>query len=197
LAVGRSLMNSITAAQPPPTGILTIQAIDESNLHDFNRVDGTFTIDSRLVLHAQDRQIGYTIEAVPARSKRYGVDEVDPAVYIRSPDRAGYLAYSDGLFAGQILLRRNWNGYGYIEDITVDIHFRRRGIGRRLIEQAVVWAKNHALPGLMLETQDNNVAACRLYATCGFHLGGFDRELYRAIDPGTEEVALYWYLIFV
>jgi streptothricin acetyltransferase len=121
--------------------MLTIQPVDESNLHDLNRVDGTFTIDSRLVLHAQDRQIDYTIEALPARSKRYGVDEFDPTGTIRSPDRAAYLAYMDGQVAGQILLRRNWNGYGYIEDIAVDVHFRRKGIGRRLIEQAVAWAK--------------------------------------------------------
>jgi streptothricin acetyltransferase len=186
-----------TEAQPPQTGILIIQRIDESNLNDLNRVDGTFTIDSRLVLHAQEGQIDYTIEAMPVRSKRYGVDEFDPAAYIHSPDRAAYLAYIDGQPTGQIILRRNWNGYGYIEDIAVDVQFRRQGIGLRLIEQAVTWAKNHGLPGLMLETQDNNIAACRLYAACGFHLGGFDRELYRAIDPNTDEIALYWYLLFL
>ena len=52
------------------------------------------------------------------------------------------------------------------------------------------------LPGIMLETQNNNVAACRFYESCGFHLGGFDRELYRGITPDTDETALFWYLIF-
>jgi hypothetical protein len=30
----------------------------------------------------------------------------------------------------------------------------------------------------------------------GFKLGGFDRFLYQAVMPGTEEVAMYWYLRF-
>jgi hypothetical protein len=49
---------------------------------------------------------------------------------------------------------------------------------------------------MMLETQDNNVAGCRLYANCGFELRGFDTHLYKALDPDTDEIALYWYLIF-
>jgi streptothricin acetyltransferase len=48
----------------------------------------------------------------------------------------------------------------------------------------------------MLETQNINVAACLFYQRCGFTLGGFDRYLYRGLDPSTEEVALYWYLLF-
>jgi streptothricin acetyltransferase len=79
----------------------------------------------------------------------------------------------------------------------VGANFRRQGIGRRLIEQAIDWAKARGLPGLMLETQNNNVAGCHLYEACGFHLGGFDQDLYRAIDPNTTEIALYWYLTFV
>lgn len=185
-----------TDVQPPQTGMLTIQPIDESNLHDLNRVDGSFTVDARFLLHLENGQISYTVEPVPAYTKRYAVDQVDYATCIRNPDRIGYLAYIDGQLAGQIILHKNWNCYAWVEDIAVDVHFRRQGIGQRLIEQAIAWAKHHGLPGLMLETQDNNVAACRLYAACGFHLGGFDRELYRAIDPNTAEVALFWYLLF-
>ena len=48
----------------------------------------------------------------------------------------------------------------------------------------------------MLETQNINVAACLFYARCGFVLGGYDRFLYRGLTPETDEIALYWYLIF-
>ena len=47
-----------------------------------------------------------------------------------------------------------------------------------------------------LETQNINVAACRLYASCGFVLAGFDGCLYRGVMPGTRENALFWYLVF-
>jgi len=190
------LKNINSTKQSPQTGALTIQPVDETNLHEINRVDGTFTIDSRLVPYTQDGKIDYSIEGVQPHPKGYPAEKFDWNTFIDNPDKAIYLAYMDGQLAGQIILWKNWNGYGYIEDITVDASFRRQGIGRRLIEQAISWAKERGLPGLMLETQDNNVPACRLYEVCGFHLGGFDHELYRAIDPNTDEVALYWYLLF-
>jgi streptothricin acetyltransferase len=62
--------------------------------------------------------------------------------------------------------------------------------------EAIDWARGGGYPGLMLETQDINVAACRFYASLGFKLGGFDRYLYKAEMPGTDEIALYWYLLF-
>ena len=52
------------------------------------------------------------------------------------------------------------------------------------------------LPGIMLETQNNNLGACRLYERCGYVLGGIDHLRYRGIDPRTQEVALFWYRFF-
>jgi streptothricin acetyltransferase len=92
--------------------------------------------------------------------------------------------------------RSRWNRFAIIWDIAVDPPFRRRGIGRRLIEQATAWARARDLPGVMLETQHINVAACRLYESCGFILEGFDACLYRGAMPGTREIALFWYLLF-
>lgn len=45
---------------------------------------------------------------------------------------------------------------------------------------------------MMVETQINNVPACKLCAMCGFTLEGFDARLYKD-TPGVErEVALFW-----
>lgn len=170
--------------------------IDETNLQHINQVDGAFLVDSVLHLRAEDGKITYTVSNVPEYWKRYGTDAVDYTTYIRNPDKAAFLAYVDKQTAGQIILRRNWNRYCYIEDIAVDQKFRQHGIGRRLIAAAIEWAKAGNLPGIMLETQNNNVAACRFYESCGFHLGGLDNDLYRGVDPATSEMALYWYLIF-
>ena len=176
--------------------MISIHPLNAANLNALNRVDGSFTVDARLVLSARDGEISYTIEPVQPYRKRYPAEQFDWNTFISNPDKAIYLAYVDGQLAGQIILWKNWNGFGYIEDIAVDVHFRRQGIGRRLIEQAITWAKERGLPGLMLETQNINVAGCSLYDACGFHLGGFDQDLYRAIDPDTTEIALFWYLTF-
>ena len=49
-------------------------------------------------------------------------------------------------------------------------------------------------PGIRLETQTNNVTACRFYQRYGFKIGGFDKYLYTALGKEREEIALYWYL---
>ena len=73
---------------------------------------------------------------------------------------------------------------------------RNQGVGHALMQKAITWARQKGFPGMMLETQNINVAGCRLYESCGFRLGGFHRHLYGGLHPGTDEIALYWYLLF-
>jgi len=174
----------------------TIEELNPSVIQDVNRCNGEFVIDSRLVLYVEKDEIRYEIIAGPASKKRYDSDDVDYTPYIDNPDKAVFLAYVEGRIAGQIILRVNWNRYAYIEDIAVDVQFRRQGIGMELMTQARRWAQDLNLAGIMLETQNNNVAACRFYENCGFQLGGFDRYLYRGINKEIDEVALFWYLVF-
>lgn len=70
------------------------------------------------------------------------------------------------------------------------------GVGRALVDQAKQWARQKQLPGIMLETQNNNVRACKFYESCGFTIGGFDNFLYRGLVVDTVEVAVYWYFHF-
>ncbi|MBP1701359.1 MAG: acetyltransferase [Chloroflexi bacterium] len=140
---------------------LALLTLDVEHLQDVNRCDSSFTVASKLILNAQNGEIGYQIVSVPAYQKRYPVDVLDAITYIDNPDKVIFLAYLDGQIAGQIR-----------------------------------WAKARGFPGIMLETQNNNVAACRLYERTGMQLGGFDKYLYKGITPDTEEIALYWYLIF-
>lgn len=173
-----------------------IREIDQYNVQDFGRCDSSFTVNSKLILHAENGMIHYTIVDVPPYTKQYEAEEFDSKFYIDHPDRAIFFAYLDEELAGEIRLRKNWNGYAYIDSVVVDSKYRNQSVGQTLIQQAIEWSKGKGFPGMMLETQDNNVAACRFYEHCGFELRGFDTHLYRASDPFTDEIALYWYLIF-
>ena len=173
---------------------IEIRRLTVDNQADLNRCDNSFTVDAALSLHAEDGRITYTMHPVTLYVKQYGPEVYDAQAYIDKPDHAAWLAYVDNRLAGQILVHENWNRYAIIWDIAVNPPFRRQGVGSRLIEQAIAWARERHLPGVMLETQNINVAACRLYERCGFVLGGFDSYLYRGIMPGTNEIALYWYL---
>lgn len=176
--------------------IITIEKINAGNIVDVNTCDGEFIIDAKLILHVENGEIRYTISEMPVIKKRYELDNVSYSTYMDDPDKSVFLAYAEGHTAGQIILRKNWNKYAYIEDITVDVKYRRMGIGKELISHAKLWARGRNLAGIMIETQNNNVSACKFYENCGFRLGGFDTYLYKGINRDTEEIALYWYLVF-
>jgi ribosomal protein S18 acetylase RimI-like enzyme len=175
---------------------ITICEMDAAAVEKVNQADAEFTVTSKLVLHAENDIIRYTVVDVEPYQKRYPLEERDYSTYVSNPDRAIFFAYVDDQLAGQIRVLKYWNAYAYIDDIAVDVKFRGQGIGRALIGRVIEWAKERNFPGIMLETQSNNVAACKLYESCGFTLGGFDRYLYKALDSKTDEIALYWYLIF-
>lgn len=165
-------------------------------------IDDSFTVDATLVLSLTGRKIGFTVQEVPSYKKSYSgeafQEDADESglAYIDNPDRIMFLAFVENRAAGRILLKRNWNKYAYVEDIAVDNYYRGHGVGRKLIDQAKSWAKNGGMPGIMLETQSNNVAACKFYESCGFVIGGFDFHLYRGIHKNSDEIAIFWYLMF-
>ena len=175
---------------------IAIFRLTPSNQTDLNRCDNSFLVEAELCLNAQEGRIGYSVRPVAPYVKRYGPEMYDAAAYIDRPDHAAWLAYVEGRIAGQVLVQEHWNRLAIVWDIAVEPPFRRLGVGRRLMEQAIGWARERGLPGVMLETQNINVAACRLYESCGFVLGGLDGYLYRGIDRNSQEIALFWYLLF-
>lgn len=175
---------------------LIIRPLSAANQADLNRCDSSFAVEAELCLSAEEGRICYTVRPVTPYVKRYGPEIYDAQEYLGRPDHAAWLAYVDGRVAGQILVHENWNRFALIWDIAVDPPFRRMGTGRRFMERAIGWARERGLPGVMLETQNINVAACRLYESCGFVLGGFDGYLYRGLERDTREIALFYYLLF-
>jgi ribosomal protein S18 acetylase RimI-like enzyme len=175
---------------------ITIREMDENSVEYVKKGGSSFEVKSKLILHAKEGSISYTIAGVTPYTKQYGAEEFDVRSYLGNPDTVIFLAFAGNEPIGQIRLRKYWNAYAYIDDIVVDPEYRGEGIGRALMLRALEWARSKGFPGMMLETQDNNVAACRLYERCGFTLCGFDTHLYKGLDPSTDEIALYWYLIF-
>lgn len=170
-----------------------IMHIRKMTAHDLGcklEINDAFIVDSFLEFVIKDQTIRYTVQAVEPYEKSYTVElaqdgeEEDYSNYIDNPDQSVYLAFveSHPQPVGQIVLKRNWNHYAYIEDIKVDSSFRRHGVGRALIEQAKHWARGNGMPGIMLETQNNNVKACLFYESCGFIIGGIDLNLYKGIN---------------
>ncbi|WP_029710364.1 MULTISPECIES: GNAT family N-acetyltransferase [Rhizobium] len=148
----------------------------------------SFDVTSEL-LAPYDDPFGQVRVVEPYR-KSYGFDPDD---FTAGPDRRLVIASRAGRACGYLLLSKSWNGFVSVEDLAVDRTARRSGAGRMLMDRAVGWAREQDAPGIRLETQSNNVAACRFHKRYGFELGGYDKYLYAALEQ-RRETALFLYL---
>lgn len=60
---------------------------------------------------------------------------------------------------------KNW----ILNDLYVDEHFRKLGIGKMLIKKAMDFAKNTSAQFVQLETEHSNFTAQKLYESIGFN----------------------------
>ncbi len=90
------------------------------------------------------------------------------------------------------VVKEDWRRVGWVWNIMLDKDIRGRGFGRQLMERAIAWARHHRLRAVMLETQTNNVPACKFYAHIGFQLVGINDAFYSNRDLERDEVALFW-----
>ena len=173
-----------------------IKEINKQNLTDINKPNQPFDVIGKIVPVYQDGHWSYT-ECLfdEPYEKRYDDDDIEPAHYINNPERIIYFCYDNNECVGQIELVRNWNKYALVADIAVAQKSRGKGVGVKLIKKAIEWAKEKGLCGLVLETQDNNLLACRFYSKMGFKIGAVDTMLYANFDNAVEK-AVFWYMRF-
>lgn len=178
--------------------MLEIQPLSTANLQDVNQCDGAFLVQAHLELNLHNGKLTYTAVPVAPYQKAYPLadEEMNIESFMDNSAKIIFLAYWNGKLAGQIDVIKWWNGFAYINDLVVQAEFRKQGVGRALLARALAWAQTQGFPGVMLETQNNNVPACNLYKKIGFELGGFDQYLYRGLDQNAQEIALFWYLVF-
>ena len=153
----------------------------------WSAADRRLRVESELELALVNGCITHRPRAVRPYEKTYAMDDR------HAPGSQVFVAHVHERPAGEIRLSHAWNGYACINQLLVAHHHRRQGVGSALVQHAVAWSQARRRPGVMLETQHNNVAACRLYEACGFQLCGFDAALYQGLSPPVHEVALFWY----
>lgn len=77
-----------------------------------------------------------------------------------------------------------------IWDLRVSPEYQRRGVGRKLFMASEKWAISRNSRILKIETQNNNVAACKFYSNQGCELGAINRFAYPEYP---DEVQLLWF----
>ncbi|MDB5440063.1 MAG: ribosomal-protein-alanine acetyltransferase [Caulobacteraceae bacterium] len=99
-----------------------------------------------------------------------------------------------GVFAasepGGFILVRQVADEAEILTLAVEPAGRRRGLGRRLTEQAAAQAAQRGAAKLFLEVAIDNPAAIALYRACGFRELGLRRGYYSRVESAIDALVL-------
>jgi ribosomal protein S18 acetylase RimI-like enzyme len=118
--------------------------------------------------------------------KQYSIDEVF-ARWARW--EAGWVA-DDGQIRGFATVEYEpWHARLVLWFLYISPAYRRRGVGRALLERVEAYGRQAGATHVWLETSNVNVPGVAAYARLGYTLCGADRLYYGAYMPG--ESALY------
>jgi ribosomal protein S18 acetylase RimI-like enzyme len=108
----------------------------------------------------KERWTKYFLEGFEKLSKR----ETD-RIFIAENENHVFLGY---VWVGEGTNMMTGRKHGFIYDVFVKEEFRRRGVGKILLEKAENYCRERGLPRILLMVSVNNVTATRLYNTMGF-----------------------------
>ena len=90
---------------------------------------------------------------------------------VASPANRLFILYADGQVAGMLTLGIYHSPTGcklWIEDVVIDTLFRGNGLGHKLIQHAVNYARNYAPCDITLTSNPQRIEANKLYKSEGF-----------------------------
>ena len=176
-----------------------------NDLEDYAQVPMVYTVRSRYRAEVVDRGLGGWILQEEPVDPPYEKDYDEPESPMRWLRRdistwTFFAAYDGQHRVGGAVVAWNTPELHMLEartdlaalwDIRVRREYRRSGIGSRLFDRCANWAKGKGCGQLKIETQDNNVPACRFYSAKGCVLRGIHHGTYAEYP---KEVQFLWYL---
>ena len=144
-------------------GALEYRVVSPSYRKDYDAIPGN---------HPRDWPARFAVDraefiAAYSHGKRVGA-----AVTVVEPSEVARLG-------GESLLALLW-------DLRVTPEARGRGVGRALLTAVEARGRELDLAGVTVETQDVNVAACRLYAGAGYRIDSVNANAYEELAGETQ-----------
>lgn len=186
-----------------PLDSWAIRGFRPSDADRLTEINPTFTSPTVLRVHksGEGLEVSWRLEEVrlaepydKGAAYDFGPEDVEEiATRARRPDCLVLVAEAAGRLVGLLDMEIiAWNNTGFLWNLRVDWAWRRQGLGRALFARGVAWAREQNLRAIVVETQTNNVPACRFYERVGCRLVGIRDEYYTNRDLETGEVALFW-----
>jgi len=91
-----------------------------------------------------------------------------PNYYQGDPDSNFWIAIKDSKLIGTVGLKKKSNDLAYLKRMVVKKEFRKQGLGVRLLEVAIKFAKEHNIKTVYAGTVKENPNAINFYKNYGF-----------------------------
>ena len=166
----------------------TIRELDRvADKRGVEALDTTFETSSVFELVAGERSIEL-VERPLAQplSKTYAIDEV--FAHWASWEH-GWVADDGGVRGFACVENEPWNQRLNLWFLYISPGWRRRGVGRALLERVEAHGKKVGASHVWLETSNVNVPGVNAYNRLGYHLCGADTLIYGEYAP--DETAIY------
>ncbi|MBD7969311.1 GNAT family N-acetyltransferase [Paenibacillus gallinarum] len=166
---------------------------EQKNLGEFGYVtDSKYRVSKR---ETKERTV-IEIELIELESmihKSYTNSEEDYERY----SKIASTGYSLGAYIGTELVgvviaeEMQWNNTLLIWHFQVAEDWRKKSIGKQLMNELTCLAKVNRIRAINLETQNTNANAINFYRKCGFEIEGVDLSYYTNNDVLDGEVAIF------
>ena len=190
---------------------MSIEIIEEStdSLTNYGEVSIAFEVKSQLRVESIENGLsGFQFKEEEIREPYIkDADQIEgegPLQWSKTMDTThwGVLsAYNDSQRVGGAVVAWKTPGIYYmledhddeaaLWDIRIHPDYRNQGIGSQLLNRVADWARDKGCLLLKIETQNNNVPACRFYERQGCTLDAVNHNAYKEFP---EEIQLIWHL---
>jgi GNAT superfamily N-acetyltransferase len=123
-----------------------------------------WVIERHGALYAEEYGFNHKFEALVAQVAGAFLDEHDPA------RERGWIAERDGVRVGSVFLMRKTDHIAKLRLLLVEPSARGLGIGKRLVDDCIAFARLSGYRHVTLWTNDILVAARGIYRAAGFRL---------------------------
>jgi ribosomal protein S18 acetylase RimI-like enzyme len=151
-------------------------------------LDASVTVESILRVRADGDS--FLIETEPLDPPSIKAFDLRSEIAEATWDVAWVAEAAEGVVGFAATTYEDWNRRQVLLHLYVNRSFRRRGIGRELVEEAVREGRSNRADHVWLETSNANAPAVRAYQHMGFRLCGLDTTLYDG-TPARGEIGLF------